>query len=250
MNKIFFLFFFSSISSFQLQRAILAVDTHEKYQPYWPFAARAWKRLIGIKPTLFLVAPPDFKVNEEVGEVIRFDPVPGIPTGFQAQVIRLLVPALFPDEICILSDVDMVPINKRYFTLSVKGVSEETMVVYKQMPCANEYAMCYVAGKGKLFGKLFGIHNPSFEAIREKIKEWWSLKLGWATDQRVLYKAVQDCVEFRIKKLDHDYSRRIDRAGWKYDENKIRYYIDCHMSQPFNCKKPEETVLRRLGLFS
>ncbi len=65
---------------------------------FWPLVAKAWKKIVGIKPTLVFIAPADVEIDETVGEVIRFEPIPGIPTAQQAQVLRLLIPTLFEDE--------------------------------------------------------------------------------------------------------------------------------------------------------
>ena len=82
------------INAFTLKRALVASDTNPMYIDFWPLVAKAWKKL-GLQPTLALIAPPDFNVDTTCGDVIRFDPIPGIPTSFQAQVIRLLAPRIF-----------------------------------------------------------------------------------------------------------------------------------------------------------
>src|ERR1700737_349362 len=100
--KIFlcFLFSCSSLIAARIDRVILGCDANPMYIEFWPMVARTWKEIVGVKPTLALIAPSSMVIDESLGDVIRFEPIPGIPTSFQAQVIRLLLPAYFEDEVC------------------------------------------------------------------------------------------------------------------------------------------------------
>lgn len=99
------------------------------YFDFWPIVAKAWKRLIGIKSTLALITDKDVEVDEMVGDVIRFKPIPGVSTSLQSQLVRLMLPAYFEDEICIISDIDMIPISKSYHIDSAKELPEDVFVV-------------------------------------------------------------------------------------------------------------------------
>ncbi|HLB40602.1 MAG TPA: hypothetical protein VJJ83_02325, partial [Candidatus Babeliales bacterium] len=83
-------------ASFKLDRVILSTDNKPEYIQFWPIVARAWQELVGLRPTLVLVADESVQVDTSLGDVIRFQPVPEVPTGLQAQVLRLFLPVLFP----------------------------------------------------------------------------------------------------------------------------------------------------------
>ena len=106
--------FYGVIHCFKIDRAIVASDTNPMYLDFWPVVAKVWKQVIGIQPTLALIAPPNTIVDESVGDVIRFYPIPGIPTWQHAQMIRMLLPTLFENEVCITSDIDMLPMSRQY----------------------------------------------------------------------------------------------------------------------------------------
>src|SRR3990170_756122 len=118
-------------NALKINRVILAVDTNPTYIQFWPVTARAWHKILGVRPTLALIADSSVHVEKSVGDVIRFDPIPGIPTSLQAQTIRLLLPALFENDVCILSDIEMMPLNRKYFENSVKSVDENSFVVFR-----------------------------------------------------------------------------------------------------------------------
>ena len=98
---IFFFIFSASIQNaicFKIDRVIIASDANQTYLDFWPFVAKAWKKM-GIKPTLALIANKNIVVDETLGDVIRFEPIEGVSTALFAQTVRLLVPAFFENDI-------------------------------------------------------------------------------------------------------------------------------------------------------
>jgi hypothetical protein len=231
-------------TAIRIDRVIVATDAHPGYMEFWPIVARAWKHLIGIKPTLALVADKSVTVDESLGDVIRFKPIEGIATGQQAQVIRLLLPAYFEDEVCITSDIDMLPISKEYFIDLVKDIPNDNFIVYRDTAYGKDYPqypICYVAGKGKLFKEIFNIRDV--KDIPAIIKRWHKLNLGWATDEKVLYTSLQKWPGFakRCVKFGHVDIHRIDRSDWTYSDKllKTNHYTDSHMLRPYRKYKKE-----------
>lgn len=230
-----------SAIGFNIDRVILGCDANPMYLEFWPVVAKTWKELVGVKPTLGLIASKDVIIDESLGDVIRFEPIEGIPTSFQAQVIRLLLPILFENEICIISDMDMIPCQRKYFVNSVVDIPDGCFVVYKDGAFNSdeykEYPMCYNAALGKTFKEIFNVQT--LEQISAKIKEWYSLGLGWTSDQQILYAALTnwDNKDTKLVKLGHDVYPRIDRAYWTYNERALKnnYYIDSHMLRPYSC---------------
>jgi len=237
-----------SLFSMSLDRVILSTDNNPTYIDFWEVTAKTWEKVTGLKPTLALIATQDVEIDESFGDVIRFEPIEGIPTSLQAQVIRLLLPTLFPDDVCLVSDIDMIPLQKSYFFDSVSSCDEDDFVVFRNRAYDGweipQYPMCYVAGKGKTFQTLFDINGP--EDFQEKIREWAGLELGWSTDERVLYQAVQEKEDaLTICLLDQIVEKRLDRLDWQYKEETIddRSLIDAHMLRPYKHYQRETDLL-------
>jgi len=257
MKKLFFLLFFSVFSSFALKidRVIISTDTNPMYMDFWPAVAKAWEKIVGIKPTLAFIAPKDFPIDESLGDVIRFDPIEGVSTALQAQFIRLLLPLYFKDEVCLISDIDMIPLNKSYFLDTVRDIPDDNFVVYRSdvLLQYNQYPMCYIAAKGSVFCEVFGVETP--EDIEDFIKqEAERLNHAWSTDQQSLYFHVNkwEGCQSRCEKLGLGVERRVDRVNWKYDVALLKkgYYIDSHMLRPYSRYKNEvDKLLRDLGIF-
>ncbi len=237
-------------SALKIDRVILGCDANPMYADFWPLVAKTWKEIVGVKPTLALIAPKDFPIDETIGDVIRFDPISGMPTSFQAQIIRLLLPAYFENEVCIISDMDMIPLQRDYFVNSAMHVPENNFVVYKDGAFDaghfKEYPMCYNVALGKTFKEIFQI--TSLDDIPDIIKKWYALGLGWTSDQQILYASLNawEDKNTRLIKLGHDVHPRLDRSCWRYNKENLRqknYYLDCHMLRPYSAYKAEIDAL-------
>ena len=175
----------------KLDRVIMASDTHSTYLPFWPPVARAWREIVGIKPTLVLVAPKTFtNIDTSVGDVIHFEPIPGIPTSLQAQLVRLLIPALYPDEVFIVSDIDMLPLSKNFFTKLIEDIPDNCWVSYtRHFWDSSEYKkrliLWFNAAQGSTFSELFSI--KSMKDVIQRIKDFASKNIGWTTDEKILH---------------------------------------------------------------
>lgn len=234
------------LSGLPLDRAIISTDANPNYIQFWPVVAKAWEKVIGIRPTLALIADDNVIIEESLGDVIRFRPDPDIPTAFFAQCVRLFMPCLFPNDVCITSDIDMIPLNKEYFFDSIKNVPDDYFVAYRK------FSICYNAAFGKVFAEIFNVH--SIEDIYERIREWYALKIGWWTDERMLRLTVTDWNKktSRCAKLEHGVSGRIDRSNWRHSGDKIlkRQYIDAHCPRPYSRHKASIDRIINLALES
>ncbi len=245
MRKLFtcFLISMGALNGLELDRVILSTNNNPLYIEFWPIVAPIWQAM-GLRPTLALIATEDCPIDTSIGDVIRFDPIPGVTEALQAQAIRLLLPILYPNEGCLLSDIDMIPISKSYFIDNAKECPDDAMLIYRDK--ADEYhfgkfPMCYVAAKGRVYGEVFGIHSA--EEIRQELLEWSELGYGWNTDEIILSSHALFWEESRgghLIRLGHTVSGRLDRSTWFSDLHDLRItdYIDCHSPRPYTQYKP------------
>lgn len=236
------LFLVTSLMAFKIDRVILGVDHHPNYLQFWPMVAKLWQERIGVRPTLALIGGDEVAVDETLGDVIRFAPIAGVPTWFQAQTIRLLLPILFPDEVCVTSDMDMLPISKAYFVDAVKDVPVDRFVVYNDKAYQNRFPICYLAAKGSIFKEVLRFDDS--ESFATIISRWFAYDLGWETDERVFYRYLTTWSDYanRCTKLGYggESQRRICRSGWRYEQNKLNnYYYDAHLLRPYDKFKKE-----------
>jgi len=241
-------------------RVILSTNTNPTYFDFWPIAAKAWEKRIGLKPTLALICDEDVEVDESVGEVIRFQPIPGVPTSLYAQVVRLFLPVMYPDDVCIIGDIDMIPISKSYYMDRVTDLSDDVFVLYRDTcypPDISWWTIPYIAAKGSTYGEIFGL--KSISEIPQLIKKWAAQGYGWHTDEILMTRCLKqwDAKTRKLVKLGSsdlllEDGRRIDRGNWQYDADKLvneDYYVDCHSIRPYKDHKAEvDKLAAYLGL--
>lgn len=250
--------FVSSLSALHIDRVIISANDNPLYVDFWPVVAQAWQEIVGVKPILAFIGSDDFPIDESYGDVFRFEPIEGVSTALYSQVIRLLLPALFEDNVFIMTDIDMIPLSRAFYIDSVADVPDDCFVVYRSaaLPQYKQYAMCYNAAKGSTFKELFGVH--SIEDIPRVVKKLAKeFNHAWSTDQQALYKYLRSWEHFssRVVLLGHgvDVGRTtISRTHWSYDVQKLKNggYIDAHMLRPYSrYKKQIDLLAHQLGLF-
>ncbi len=228
----------------KLTRVIIGVNENDWYLGFWEAAAKSWKNIIGVTPTLALCTNQHVQIDESLGEVIHFKPIEGCPSSYPSQAIRLLLPALYPDEVCIVSDIDHIAVDRDYFHNNLADIDDDKFVFYREYPQSEKNAirgrglepeqwpMCYCAAKGSTFAEIFGIKTGSIEAIREKLEEWAKTeypKWLFYTDQIMLYRHVTQWKDYpsRVVRLRHNWIiNRMHAHQWNRDRIRNRQIID------------------------
>jgi hypothetical protein len=216
----------SGTQPLELTHALTASDLNPRYVDLWPVAKRAWSEIGGLEPMLVLVAerravPPTLASDSNV---FVFEPEPTISTVFQAQCIRLLYPALLESQgAVIVTDVDMVPMNRRYIHRPLARIDRAHFVSYRDVLLQlGEIPICYNAALPTTWASVFDIRDA--DDVRNRLRLWAEGVdyadihggPGWTTDQRQLYRILLDRGRSRrdVWILDDYYTghRRLERA--------------------------------------
>ena len=183
----------------KVSSALVACNENTKYLEFWPVVKRSWWEIIGLPCVMVYVGESLPECLKEDSAVIHFKPIDSWPTATQAQVIRLLYPALLKcDGAVVLSDMDMIPLQRDFFIngfkkfetnqiVSLRGIDENEKQIY----------MCYVGATPQTWAELFQIRTK--EDIYNVLKTWSAQTmadgthggLGWCSDQLILYEKVK-----------------------------------------------------------
>lgn len=255
MKKIYFLIvcisiIFISTSALVPERVILASDLNQNYIQFWPHVAHWWRNIVGIQKITFAVIggiAGSYAADDNT-DIVYIPRIGSVASALHAQTIRLLLPTLYPEEVCIISDVDMIPLSSAFFLQSGKEVPNDHLLIYHLYPESlgaeyfERYPMCYIAGTGKTFHEIFSVsHLWEFEAV---IKQWAERNWGFATDEKILYATVNAWNAFNSRvTIVHDptfYEHRLSKIqALNVDPKKLcaGFYFDGHCPRPYATHK-------------
>jgi hypothetical protein len=227
----------------ELKYAVVSSDSNPEYLDFWPYVAKAWKR-IGIDPVLLYIdkEAPNPSINEH-GRVIYLKSIPEWTISQQAQCIRFWAAKIL-DAPFIISDIDMLPISEEYYKSGVIDLSSNGLVSYSSdiikyrwYRTNPQYPMCYLAGDTQSFIDLLEMNGSNHQ---EFLRSLMKMNIRFGTDQKFFYNQSIKNRHIEIKHLERGWieekyaTRRLDKAIWpKYDYN-ANEYIDCHLPRPLS----------------
>lgn len=242
-------------------RVILSSNRDSNYLPYWPEVARAWRGLFRCTPTLAFVDESDAGIAElgRHGVVVHLRPYPDVPVGNQAKVARLFLAGCFRSEVCMINDVDLLPLQDTYFMdMLERRIPGDLMCVGPEVYVGREqgkFPIAYMTGESHLFTKLA---NPNFSdfscfirglighhLIDDKEDITNPLPPGHAdcfSDEslvRALLVGKGMSVFTPARGFDPYSERAIDRQHWQWSDADLQRgrYVEAHLPHPYSADK-------------
>lgn len=187
----------------KLDCVLTAVNEKKMYIDFIPLFIKSWKKLypsVDVKIILIANKIP-YKFLEYKKYIILFKPIKNIFTAYISQYIRLLYPCILEHKNGVLiTDIDIIPMNKNYFTKNIEKYDNSKFIYYRENVCFEwkQISMCYNVALPSIWSVIFNI--KSVDDIKNKlidifknntIKEGIN-KEGWGIDQLHLYKRVHE----------------------------------------------------------
>ena len=215
-----------------LDRVIMACDSNKDFLDFWTLASAAWEK-IGVKRTLVLVEKPDehIEIDESLGDIVRLKlPDDSVHPVFAAQTVRLLAPALYPDENITIADIDIIPLSKEYFFENIKRGPDDSFIEFRLKAAhvaEDQVPMCWNIAKGSVWAKIFNV-DANFENYQDRffevLKDWCpstyknmaflnkpvaheiakGVSGEWYTDQRILQSHLFEWDGSRVRLMDSE----------------------------------------------
>lgn len=261
----------------KIEKVIMSCDDSH-YQDYWPVVSKVCKKQLGATPVLFKIGEKEtdfyFDGNGLVKEVKS---LPQTQTNIQSLFYRIYGTKFFPNEVCLISDIDMMLLSYDYFQNTIKDFDEDSIVVYssdaydltrndsKGWFNSDIFAMCYNAAKGKIFEEVLDL-SGSFSDFLDRLNNFkYEKTLEWFGDEVYLTKKIEQFSDkFQVHKLRRGYEEgfvlknRIEKWNFPVDyvdgqmkSLNIRdglynkdlleegFYLDCHCIRPFDFYEKE-----------
>lgn len=256
----------------KIKKIIVSSDDNPIYLSYWKINAKVCKEVLGLDPVLFWITEEDSDFYYDGnGMVKKIKKLPDFiqetwgqtfhSSSFQAQNVRLWATKFFPEEVCILSDIDLLLFNPRYLEENTQEAEDDDLVILgsdaydTQRPEGGSlgnprYAVPYVAAKGNTFVEILDLESDFKNFIQKLACFNWG---GW-TDELYLGKMIDG---YGGNKIIHrnrrGYSsnfycnRRIERKNFFITKEPFNLdlsgyldlsnYIDVHLPGPYDDHK-------------
>ena len=257
--------------------ALHSCDSNPMYLDFWPLVSKVWRLRFGIEPILIYIDENhDIPIDTTYGRVLKLKPVPGIPTYIHSVWGRFWGATLFPNKVCIVSDIDMFPISETYFITQLQHVPDSKYVhLYSpvdyvtasvktrhQLWCSSDstFPVCYHVAKGSRLVEVLKI-KPSWEDSVRDLASHTYVSTGshtaaagdrtqWGIDEDYTTKLLNDYVDKTIFHFMPRYQGRIDRYNWKYEPEDVKNnaYCDCHSVRPLSDPEKRAKVTALLSL--
>jgi hypothetical protein len=227
----------------KLTTVLGSTNLNPKYYMFVPKQILFWKKF-GIK---FIAVVVGEKIPDELivysDNIILWNRNLNINTAFVSQNIRMYIPALLnlpEDEMVMITDMDMLPMNDRYYKEGLENFTKEDFVYYRNVDKKQIY-MCYNAAHPSIWGKLFSVNNESDieKIINQTYNNQYSGipgRIGWFIDQEIMYKKLINYSNLKIlnrpiKRLEMDHFTNLVNSG---KTNFISKFDDSHFHRSYH----------------
>tara|TARA_B110000008_G_C16773461_1_gene485572 strand:+ start:60 stop:824 length:765 start_codon:yes stop_codon:yes gene_type:complete len=253
----------------KLTDVLTATDNNPLYYKFVPIFIKTWKKLFPeIKIHIILISEQMIPELEPYSEYIKlFPPIQNVRTSFIAQNIRLFYPCLLETEGGVLiTDMDIIPMNRRYYVEAIKDIEDDKFICYRQLECVgkNEMVICYNIALPETWRQIFSIKTISdIKYILENILNDNMKYAGhndmpfWITDQLYLYESTQNWnkIKNNLVILNDKLTgfKRLDRGRFPNQQVlqasiKLGDYSDYHMYRPYEKYKViNDTIVELLN---
>ena len=143
-----------------LDCVLTSVNTNPLYIDFIPIFVKTWNKLypkVDVKIILIADEIPE-QFLEYKNNIILFKPIDNVLTSFTSQFIRLLYPCILNYKNGILiTDMDMLPMNRTYYTKNVELFDNSKFIYYRGDACFEykQIAMCYNIATNEVWRDIF-----------------------------------------------------------------------------------------------
>jgi len=226
----------------KLSTVLGSTNLNPQYYMFVPKQILFWKHF-GIK---FIGVVIGDKIPDELKDysdnIILWNRNLDINTAFVAQNLRMYMTALInlpDDEIVMITDMDMLPMNDKYYKNGLDNFKKEDFIYYRHVD-GNQIYMCYNAAHPHTWGNIFSITNE--DDVEKIINETYINQYsgipggnGWYTDQEIMYKKL---INYQHLKVLNRPLKRLEMYDFNQKKNKginnfISNYDDSHFHRSY-----------------
>ena len=228
----------------KLTTVVASVNNNPEYFLFIPKQILFWKKMNINFVAIFVGDKIPDELKDYIDNIILWDKNLDLHSAYVAQSIRMYIPALFnlpDDEICMITDMDMLPANDNYYKQGIENFDKETFIYYRSIDFENKQIyMCYNAAHPSAWAKVFNIYSTA--DIECRITENYQQSYvgqpgysGWFIDQEIMYKHLINYPGLVVLNRE---LLRLEVEQYKYNieknmNNFIAMYDDIHFHRSY-----------------
>ena len=245
-------------------KIILSTNDSETYLQFCPLVAGAWEKFVPNAEVVILCIGAEVANRlEGIGHrLVKYDRHPGMPSGHQAKLSRMLYASTLGDEFSMLADVDMLPLSGEFFKylqIRKEGHILNLGVDAYEDWTTHRYPMYYNIGTGNTWKQIL---NPRGMDTAALLDSWQGPKIDGKDDPFIapfsdesLLRALMIKAKFKnVFGIRRGWSGgiasfRLDRACWPSGAIPPGKFIDAHLPRPLAAYTQDlETLAEAVGL--
>jgi len=233
---------------------ITATDINPLYCDFIPMFIKAWNKILPNADVKIILVAESIPENliEYKNNIILYKPIDGIPNAYITQCIRILYPReITRDEGVLITDMDMIPLNKSFYVDPIKDIENDNFIVIAaegrdipqngniQNKNIGQIWLCYNVATPIVWKQVFG--NEKTDIL---LKKWYNEgTTGWFSDQEILTKYVNEYKgkkkvilnsELKFNRLDRSNNEVYKNLDKLNEDIKKGVYSDYHALRPYN----------------
>lgn len=253
-------------------KVILSVNEDPKFIDFLELVSLSWRKFFpSVEIELGFISDRNendpYIINmKKYCNVHIFKPMLDIPLHNLAKAYRWLVACKFDSEICMINDLDLIPLQKKY-TQRLFDIRKKDYLlcvgadVYRGSIDDGKFPSGYMMAESYVFKKVI---NPNNLTEEEVLRSWKGLKIyddyesishnnahgeGVFFSDESLIRALISISKYpNIQYEDRGFTPFVDsvsRGNWKCDVEKLynEEYIESHMPRPYLMHREELKIL-------
>ena len=143
----------------KISHVLTACNTLNMYLQCIPIFIETWKKILPQSNILIILISNEIPLEyiKYKNYIILFNPIENVSDVFISQFIRILYPSFIKsNDGVLITDIDMLPVNSKYFCDSIKNINNNFFISYRT---SNQISICYNVATPKIWNDVLGIDN-------------------------------------------------------------------------------------------
>lgn len=225
-----------------LTTVIGSVNSNSQYYMFIPKQIAFWKHFNINFIAIFIGEKIPEELNDYSQNIILWNRNLNLNHSYVGQNLRIYCASLInlpDDEIVMITDMDMLPMNDIYYKKDIENYTKDDFIYYREID-GNQIYMCYNAAHPDTWKKVFGISNEN--DIEKRINETYDFNYsgipghtGWFIDQVIMYKYLINyphlkVLQRKIKRLEMwDFKKMLSDGKTNF----VSEYDDAHFHRSY-----------------